>query len=105
MSLRLEETFELIANELSDKGLLDYLRAGVFLCGGGARIPQIQKLAERIFDLPTYLGKTNSINGIKSALDQPEFATAIGLVKFGSFQHRRRSNGGLLGGITGLFKR
>ncbi len=105
MSLRLEETFELIANDLSDKGLLDYLRAGIFLCGGAARIPEIQKLAERVFDLPTYLGKTNSISGIKSALDQPEFAAAIGLVKFGSFQQKKRSNGGLLGGLTGFFKR
>lgn len=103
MSVRLEETFELIANELSDLGLLDYLRAGVFICGGGARIPQIQKLAERIFDLPAYIGKTNSINGIRSALDQPEFATAIGLVKFGSFQQRRRPSG-LLGGLSSIFK-
>jgi len=41
--------------------------------------------------MPVSLGKTNSISGLKSALDQPEFATAIGLVKFGSFQHRKRS--------------
>jgi hypothetical protein len=27
---------------------------------------------------------------LKSALDQPEFAAAIGLVKFGSFQQRKR---------------
>jgi hypothetical protein len=30
---------------------------------------------------------------LKSALDQPEFATAIGLVKYGSFQQKRRSAG------------
>jgi hypothetical protein len=41
--------------------------------------------------MPVSLGKTNSISGLKSALDQPEFATAIGLVKFGSFQQRRRA--------------
>ncbi len=60
--------------------------AGVFLCGGGARIPQIAKLAEQVLQMPVSLGKTNSISGLKSALDQPEFATAIGLVKFGSFK-------------------
>jgi cell division protein FtsA len=69
------------------------LRAGIFLCGGGSRIPQIQKLAERIFQLPAQNGCTNSISGLKSALDQPEFATAIGLVKYGSFQQKRRSSG------------
>ena len=99
MSLRLEEIFQLTAREIRQTGLLDYLRAGVFLCGGCARIPHIQKLAEPIFGLPVSLAKTNSIGGLKSALDQPEFATAIGLVKFGSFQRRHRARRGGLGAI------
>jgi cell division ATPase FtsA len=41
MSLRLEEIFQLIAQELEQAGLTDYLRAGVFLCGGGSRVPGI----------------------------------------------------------------
>src|SRR5439155_22642047 len=94
MALRVEEVFELIGHELSQAGLLNYLRAGVLMCGGGARIPGIQKLAERIFQLPASLGKAHSISGLKSALDQPEFATAIGLVKFGSFQQKKKSGGG-----------
>jgi cell division protein FtsA len=91
MSLRLEEIFQLIGQDLEQAGALDYLRAGVFLCGGGARIPQIAQLAEHVLQMPASLGKTNSISGLKSALDQPEFATAIGLVKFGSFQQRKRA--------------
>ena len=50
----------------------------------------IARLAENAFDLPVMIGKTNSINGLKSALDQPEFAAPIGLVKFGSFKSRKR---------------
>jgi cell division protein FtsA len=96
MSLRLEEVFELIASELNQAGLLDRLRAGVFLCGGGARIPQIQTLAERVFGVPVGIGQARSISGLKSALDQPEFATAIGLVKFGSLQSRQRGPRGSL---------
>lgn len=90
LALRIEEIFQLIESELAQAGLLDYIRRGVFLCGGGARIPQVQQLAEQIFQLPTCIGRANSISGIKSTLDQPEFATAIGLVKFGSFQQKRR---------------
>jgi cell division protein FtsA len=89
MTLRLEEMFQLIEQDVDRAGLLDHLRAGVFLCGGGARIPQIEKLAERVFHLPASVGRTTSISGLKSALDQPEFAAPIGLVKFGSFQLRR----------------
>jgi len=90
MSLRVEELFQLIAQDMEQAGLFDYLRAGVFLCGGGARIPNIAKLAEPILQMPVSPGKTNSINGLKSALDQPEFITAIGLAKFGSFKQRKR---------------
>jgi cell division protein FtsA len=96
MSLRLEELFELIEHDLGKAGLLDCLRAGVFLCGGGARIPGIDKLSERVFQLPASLGKTNSVSGLKTALDQPEFATAIGLVRYGSFQLRKKGRGNSL---------
>jgi len=91
MSLRLEEIFLLLGQDLEQAGALDYLRAGVFLCGGGARTPQLAKLAEQVLQMPVSLGKANSISGLKSALDQPEFATGIGLVKFGSFQQRKRA--------------
>src|SRR5439155_11252227 len=89
MSLRLEEIFQLIAQDLEQSGLTDYLRAGVLLCAGAARIPDLAALAQEVLQMPRFLGKTNSISGLKSALDQPEFLTAIGLVKFGSFQQRK----------------
>jgi cell division protein FtsA len=89
MSLRLEEIFQLVAQNLEQAGLFNYLRAGVFLCGGCARVPHIAKLAEPILQMPVSLGQTNSISGLKSALAQPEFITGIGLVKFGSFKTRK----------------
>jgi cell division protein FtsA len=94
MSLRLEEIFQIIDADLEREGLHDYLRAGVFLCGGGSRTPQIEQLAERVFQLPVQRGHAASLGGMKSALDQPEFATAIGLVRFGSLQVKRRDGDG-----------
>jgi len=94
MSLRLAEMFELIEQELSRAGLLNYLRAGILISGGGSRIKDVQKLAENVFQLSASVGKTNSISGLKSALDQPEFATAIGLVKYGSFQLKKKVSKG-----------
>ena len=103
MSVRLEEIFLIIAQDLEQAGLMDHLRAGVFLCGGGARIPQIAKLAETVFQMPVSLGQTNSISGLKSALDQPEFVTAIGLVKYGS-RRKRKPPGGFLSRLPRLWK-
>ena len=110
MALRLEEIFQLIGQDLEQAGVLDYIRAGAFLCGGGSRIPQVARLAEQILQVQVSVGKTNSISGLKSALDQPEFATGIGLVKFGSFQQRKRvGKGSLAAGlkttIVQIFKR
>ena len=110
MSLRLEEIFQLIAQDLEQAGLCDYLRAGVFLTGGGARIPHIAKLAEPVLQMSVSIGQTNSISGLKSALDQPEFAAAIGLVKFGSFKNRKRDGKsslaqGIKGAISSLLRR
>lgn len=91
MNLRLEETLGLVAQDLDNAGLLPHLRAGVFLCGGGARVPGLVKLAEQVFELPVALGHTRSVSGLKSALDQPEFAAPIGLVKFASLKARSRA--------------
>ncbi len=110
MSARLEETFEIIALELDEAGLLSQIREGVVLCGGCSRIPEIQKLAARVFGLPVQIGRTNSISGLKSALDQPEFATGIGLARYGSFEVRKRNTqkaslaGGLKKSINQIFR-
>ena len=105
INARLEEIFEIIEEDLARHDLLDHLRGGIFICGGGARVPAIEKLATEIFGLPAHVGRACSLNGLKSALDQPEFTTAIGLARFGSFQQKRKSSGGLLGSITEIFKR
>jgi cell division protein FtsA len=100
MSVRLEEVFQLIRDEVQKAGLLDHLRAGVFLCGGGARIPRIQELAGRVFGLPVAVGRAAAVSGLRSALDQPEFAAAIGLVTYGAMQLRKRgTRSGLTGGL------
>jgi cell division protein FtsA len=91
MALRLEETLEWVAEELIQAGLLERLRAGVFVVGGGARIPRLACLAERVFGAPVSIGRITTLSGSRAALDQPELAAAIGLIKFGSFQNRRRT--------------
>jgi cell division protein FtsA len=90
MSVRLEEVFEIVAEEVESAGALTNLRGGVFLCGGGARTPGVVRLAERVLGLPVVVGRTQAISGLAETLDQPEFATGIGLVKYGSFQQGKR---------------
>ncbi len=88
MSMRLQEIFELIAQDIGQAGLIEYLRAGVVICGGGARIPNITKLGRDVFRIPVSIGRSSTVSGMKNALDEPEFATSIGLIKFGAFQSK-----------------
>ena len=100
-SLRLEEIFRLIAQDLEAVGLTDYLRAGVFLSGGTSRTPGLVPLAENVFQMNVAPGHATAISGLTTALDQPEFAAAIGLVKYGSLKNRKRAERPFLKGFLG----
>jgi len=97
MSMRLEEVFELIEQELDRAEMLDYLRAGVVLCGGGAHTPEVERLASKVFRLPVRVGKPGAVGGITTSLELPDFATSVGLVKFGAFQHRKNQHSSMRG--------
>jgi len=90
MSVRIQEIFELIAERCSEGCFLDEARAGVFLCGGGAHIPGIDVLAQRVFHLPVTLATCRNITGNSTTLSHPEFSTAIGIARYGGMRLRGR---------------
>ena len=105
MHARLEEIFEIIAADLRPTGLLPSLNAGAFLCGGGANIPQINALAEHILEIPVATGRANGVSGLATALDKPEFAAGIGLVKYWSLRSKPRPPKKKADLITGMRQR
>jgi cell division protein FtsA len=90
MNARLDELFRLIRNDLLKNGLLKSISGGVLLAGGGARTPQIKMLASQIFEMDVVAGQEFSENGPQDILNQPEYVTAIGLVKYGAQQVSQR---------------
>jgi cell division protein FtsA len=82
MNLRVEETLTLIKQELEKNKLLDYLGAGVFITGGCARLQGLEPLAAQIFGLPVHIGHSLTVGGPTSAIESPEYSTAIGLVRY-----------------------
>jgi cell division protein FtsA len=91
MAARLEEIFQIIREDVDRAQLGPFLRAGVVLGGGGSRVSGIVPLAERIFQMDVNLGHVSTMIGMAGSLDQPEFATAIGLVKYGSLRQPKPS--------------
>lgn len=81
---RLNEIFSLIKQELSDIERDEMLPAGAVLVGGGAKVDGIEAFTKSHLGLPAQIGKPYlEISGIVDKLDDPEYATAVGLMMWG----------------------
>ncbi len=83
ISARLEEIFEVVNKELKRIDREALLPAGAVLLGGGAKVPGVVELAKRKLRLPAQLGFPLEVGGIVDKVDDPSFATALGLVFWG----------------------
>ena len=114
---RLNELFGLIKDELAGVERDELLPAGAILIGGGAKQNGIQQYAKKILNLPVQIGRpVFEVSGIIDKLDDPEYATAAGLLLWGIDERRNIvSNkprvsinfgkaGGAIDKIKGIFK-
>ncbi len=79
---RVEEIFMMAKTELQKAPINDLLASGLVLTGGGACIPGVAELAERILDLPVRIGKPCDVAGTIGLVVQPADAAAVGLVLY-----------------------
>lgn len=77
---RLEEIFDLVNKQLKTIGRDGQLPAGVILTGGGAKLPGITDLAKKQLRLPVSLGTPSAAATVIDRVNDPSFATAVGLV-------------------------
>ncbi|MEJ5338468.1 MAG: cell division protein FtsA [Aquificaceae bacterium] len=82
IQIRLEEIMEKVADYLNAQGVnLDSLHAGVVITGGSAKLAGMREFLERYFDLPVRMGYPMGVIGLKEKVQDPAYATAVGLVK------------------------
>ena len=77
---RLEEIFTFVNDELKKIGREGLLPGGAVLTGGGALLPGAVELAKNILRLPAQIGYPKPLGGILDQVDNPQFATVIGLI-------------------------
>ncbi|PAP75495.1 cell division protein FtsA [Rubrivirga marina] len=81
---RLEEILEFVAIEIKRSGYGRHLSAGVVLTGGGALIPGTAALAAEILGLEARVGRPLGLaGGLVEEVDDPKYATGVGLVLHG----------------------
>ena len=83
---RYEELFTLALSELRRHGLEELLAAGIVLTGGASKIEGAQEIAERIFKMPVRIGKPKNVTGLTNIIDNPIYATGVGLLVYGQRQ-------------------
>jgi cell division protein FtsA len=81
---RVEEIFAAVRKRIEDTGLLEQLSAGVVLTGGAVLLQGMSEFAEEILGMPVRIGMPTGIKGITQLVHGPEYATGVGLVKYGA---------------------
>lgn len=81
---RYHELFMLCKNELRAINRDGMLPAGVVLTGAAVKIPGIVELARETLNLPVQIGFPHNFEGVVDKIDDPSYATAIGLLIWGS---------------------
>jgi cell division protein FtsA len=78
--MRVEELLRLIMMALSNAETVKLVPAGLVLTGGSANLPGISELATQVTKLPVRVGIPHHLYSITESLDNPAYATSIGLL-------------------------
>ena len=102
--LRLNEIFNLILRDIERHGIRHQIGAGTILTGGGARVKNIRDLAERTFRVPCALGVPIGFSGLSQSVENPEYSTAAGLLRYAARNMASQRRGSLFKDIFDIFK-
>jgi cell division protein FtsA len=77
---RVEELLRLVVLEMPQQDRSKLVPAGLVLTGGGSNLPGIAELAETITRMPVRVGRPMNLLGVADVLDNPAYATSVGLL-------------------------
>ena len=81
IELRLREIFNLIKRDLVENEVENTFSSGVILCGGGAKIKEIEGLAKEEFKAPVRIGHAMGFSGDTEIVSNPAFANCCGALR------------------------
>jgi cell division protein FtsA len=84
LQARAAELIQLILQEIRHSGYEGMLPAGVVLTGGAVQLPRFDELMRDQMGIPVRIGTPRNLTGLDELVDRPEFATAIGLIRWGN---------------------
>ncbi len=101
---RYEELMLLVQAEIRRSGFEDLIAAGIVLTGGSSKVYGLVDLAEEIFHMPVRLGLPQHVSGLTDVVQNPIYATGVGLLLYGK-EHQMIGGGGILDRKMGIWER
>lgn len=83
---RVEEIFSEVRRRIEELGLLEQVSAGAVLTGGAVLMEGMNECAEEILGMPVRLGFPMGVKGIVQLVQGPQYATGVGLVRYGAHE-------------------
>jgi cell division protein FtsA len=76
------ELFEMVRGELARVGMQRAIASGLVISGGGALLPGICDVAERVLECPARIGLAQGFLDWPDELNDPAWTTAAGLAMY-----------------------
>jgi cell division protein FtsA len=80
---RMNEIFAMIGLEIKKSGLGGLTPSGIVITGGGAETVGILEACKRTLAMPVRIGIPRGVTGLTDEIENPSFATAVGLILYG----------------------
>lgn len=91
---RMNEIFTMIGIEIKKSGYGGQTPAGLVLTGGGAMTVGIKDAAKRMLAMPVRVGTPSDLKGIVDEVQNPAYASVVGLLMYGAKNDTSRASGG-----------
>lgn len=91
---RMNEIFTMVGIEIKKSGYGGQTPAGMVITGGGAMTVGIKDAAKRMLAMPVRIGTPLDLKGIVDEVENPAYATVVGLLMYGAKNETGKSSGG-----------
>jgi cell division protein FtsA len=81
---RMEEMLQLVMREIRKSDWAEKIPAGMVLTGGASSLGGTAMLAEEVLDMPVRIGYPLGVTGLTDSIQDPRYATGVGLVLYGA---------------------
>ena len=82
MKARVEEIFNLVAEQITDSGYGGSTPAGIVITGGGSMLKDIEKTCSKVIGLPVRIGYPKEMMGLVDEIMTPSYSSTFGLIEY-----------------------